>query len=156
MPETWLIDGWNLLHGLKAFKTSPAQDSQKALFGELAGFAASERRRVIVVLDGRGNQDELKIHQTDHLQVLYSQEFSADTCIERMLCENKTKVMMRVVTNDRAIIDMARGFGAFAMGTREFQKLLKETQDDQKEILFKRQTQGLRFNRPFEDKLKES
>jgi predicted RNA-binding protein with PIN domain len=154
MPETWLIDGWNFLHALGVFKTRPA-NSQKALFDRLAGFASSGNRRVVVVLDGRGNPDELKIHETDSFQVIYSQKVSADTRIERILCENKARVMMRVVTNDRVIGDMARGFGAFPMGTDEFWKLLEETQKDHKEILFKRQAQARGFNRPFEDKLKE-
>ena len=104
MPEEWLIDGFNLLYRFKNRQLS-------ALFGLVADFAASKHCIALVVLDGKGNEEEYAAFQTPSLQIRYSREVSADAVIERRLCEKKGQAVFVVVTGDRAITQMARGSG---------------------------------------------
>ena len=152
MSEEWLIDGYNVLHAFSRKRGGDRKVSRDALFAELAGFAAAEDRKVIVVLDGKGSDEELKGFQTSAFEVRYSQAVSADTAIEKYLYENRPKKLM-VVTNDRAIAQIARGGGARVTSAEELFALLKVQRKEDSDTLFKRQTKAHGFNRPFEKKL---
>ena len=154
MPEEWLIDGYNLLHDLRARR--PQKNlvlSREHLFDLLASFAASERSRVWMVLDGKGSDDEFSSHRTKFFSVCYSQAVSADTYIERYLYEYKDKVKLLVVTKDGAIARIARGSGARVWSPKEFMEHLEGARGENSDVLFKGRVKGHGFNRPFHDKL---
>lgn len=149
MIEEWLIDGYNLLHDVQSKKGGPSRDR---LFALLAGFASPERR-VLMVLDGIGDDEEFRAFRTPSFEIVRSQAVSADTHIERYLCEHKGRAMLVVVTRDRAVARMARGSGARVLDTREFMAVLASAETERSDALFKNRVRSHGFNRPFGDKL---
>jgi predicted RNA-binding protein with PIN domain len=143
--EKWLIDGCNLLHSLKL--------GQAEFFAKVADFAAAERRKVLVVLDGSGNDEELETYRTALFRVVYCNAPSADAYLERTLCENKGRENFIVVTRDRAILQMARGMGARTMEPSHWEERWREVCKERKDILFRHEAKAHRFHRPFEGKL---
>src|SRR3989338_8943604 len=154
MSEKWLIDGYNLLHDLGGQKKNQNTVSRQNLFEMLASFSSLGDRRVTLVLDGKGNEDEFRPYLNKTFHIVYSQSVSADSYIERALYQNKGKFSFVVVTKDRAITNMARGSGARVIGADEFMELVKNTQKESKDILFKHEADAHGFNRPFLYKLK--
>jgi len=124
------------------------------LFEILANFSGQGDRRLTLVLDGKGNDEEFRpyLHKTFH--IVYSQSVSADSYIEKIVYEKKGKVPLMVVTKDRAITNMARGGGARVMNPEDFIDLVKSSKEEGKDILFKHKVESHGFNRPFQDKLK--
>ncbi len=149
MVEEWLIDGYNLLYDLQSRKGGPTRDR---LFALLAGFATQERR-VLMVLDGIGNDQEFRAFCTSFFEIVYSQAVSADTHIERYLSDRKGRAMLMVVTRDNAVAMMARGSGARVYDPREFMKVFAEVDSERSETLLKQRVRGHGFNRPFDGKL---
>lgn len=149
MIEEWLIDGYNLLYDLQSGKGGPSRDR---LFALLAGFASRERR-VLMVLDGIGNDQEFRAFCTASFTIVYSQAASADTHIERYLCEHKGRAMLMVVTRDNAVAMMARGSGARVYDTREFMRVLAAADTESSDTLFKNRVRGHGFSRPFDGKI---
>lgn len=153
MAEEWLVDGYNLLHAHPSAKSSKNKKDRGELLAELAGFCALQARPMTVVLDGKGETAELDIHRTALFAVVYSQNVSADACIERLLYEKRGQVRFTVVTNDRAITNIARGCGASVLNSEGFLEMMKDSQKESSEDLDKRRLRQHGFNRPFEDKL---
>lgn len=155
MVEEWLVDGCNLLHAYPSGRSSKDKNSRAVLLSALAGFSASQEKHMLVVLDGKGEPAELDIHHTSLFRVVYSQKVSADACIERILFERRSQARFTVVTDDRAISNIARGSGAMVVGTAPFLEMLKESRKESTEALDKGKLRSHGFNRPFEDKLKD-
>lgn len=155
MAEEWLVDGYNLLHTHLSSKPSGKRSSREDLLAQLADFASFQGRVMLVVLDGQGDEAELDIHRTRLFGVVYSQKVSADACIERLLYARRGQAVFTVVTNDRAISNIARGAGALVMGAQAFLALMKDSKKDRSDNLHKRSVRSHGFNRPFEDKLKD-
>ena len=155
MPEEWLIDGYNLLHSALSAGEKGSDISLPRFFSRIADLASSQKHLILMVLDGSGNDKELDTHRTSFFRVVYSKKISADAYIERYLFENRSRATMTVVTNDRAIIDLARGGGARVLSTAEFSELLQETKLKNADILFKEKVKSHGFNRPFDQKLKD-
>ena len=153
MTEEWLIDGYNLLYDLKSRKNNKGLVTRESLFHLLADFASGTGRRVIIVLDGKGDDSEWRPFQTSQLQILYSQAVSADAHIEKYLCQKKGSCQFFVVTCDRAITNIARGFGAQVLTTELFTTLLSESDKESKGMLMRHQIKGHGFHRPFGEKL---
>ena len=110
---------------------------------------------MMVVMDGYGDPAELDIHNTRLFRVVYSQKVSADACIERLLYERRSATRFTLVTDDRAIANMARGGGASVIGTGAFMEMMKESRKESSETLDKNKLRSHGFNRPFGDKLKD-
>lgn len=153
MLEEWLIDGYNLLHDALSQGNS-AKVSRETLFGRLAGFASTAERKVLMVLDGRGDVSEFEAYKTKKFGILYSQAATADSVIEQILCERKGSSLIVVVTKDRALGQMARGLGSRVMKPAEFMDLMKASMKENDQILFDEKVRSHGFNRPFENKLK--
>lgn len=149
MIEEWLVDGYNLLYDLQSRKGGPSRDR---LFALLAGFASRERR-VLVVLDGVGDDEEFRGFRTSFFEVVYSKSVSADAHIEKYLCDRKGRAMLMVVTRDNAVAMMARGSGARVYDTTDFMRVLGDADAERSETLFKNRVRGHGFNRPFDGKL---
>lgn len=155
MQELWLIDGYNLLHALRSEVSPKDAPSREKLFALAAEFASLKKYRTLLVLDGAGDPAQLEAYRTGCFEAVFSQKVSADTCIEKHLYEERGKARMTVVTNDRAIANIARGCGAAVMSASAFYGLLGECRREGEEWRQKEKSRGHRFNRPFEDKLKD-
>ena len=155
MAEQWLIDGYNLLYALQSQDPQRSSPSREQMFAFVAEFASFKKLNTLIVLDGTGNDAELSAYRTDCLEVVYSQKVPADTYIERYLFENRDKKRLVVVTNDRAIGNIACGCGAGLLSTSLFWEQLKASQKDSGDLIQKQRSKQHGFNRPFEDKLKD-
>ena len=159
MPEEWLIDGYNLLRDCPSGTPSPPRKSKASLANwshRIAGFAAAKKdRRVLLVLDGQTPAQEWEALCTASFQILSSGNITADSVIEKYLCDNKGRLRMMVVTKDRAVARMARGSGAGVMEPAEFTRLLEVVEKEGREILFREDVRNHGFHRPFGDKLKD-
>ncbi len=155
MAEQWLIDGYNLLYALQSQGPKKTPLTREELFALVAEFAAFKNHPTLLVLDGVGDQGQLRAYHTVYLKVVFSQKVSADTYIEKYLYEHRDKQRLVVVTNDRAITNMGLGSGASVLSTTQFFELLKECKKDESEFLQKEKTREHGFHRPFEDKLRE-
>lgn len=148
MQEEWLIDGTNLLHAGSRTKTP------HELIHRLAGFAAAQKGRgVFLVFDGKVPPGQWESLTSKQLRIESSGGLTADSVIERYLCENKGRLPFIVVTADRAVVRMAHGSGARVMSPKEFNLLLDETEKTNKDVLFDQKVRSHGFNRPFRDKL---
>ena len=151
MQEEWLIDGTNLLHADSKPKT-PLE-----LIHRLAGFASAQKGRgVLLVFDGKVPPGQWESLASKSLRIESSGDLTADSVIERYLCEHKGRFQFTVVTADRAVVDMARGSGAHVMSPKEFNLLLNQTEELNKDVLFDQKVKSHGFNRPFRDKLGEN
>ena len=149
MPEVWLIDGYNLL------RDRPSGPLPNWAY-RIASFAAAKKdRRVLLIFDGQTSPGEWDPLRTSSFQILSSGKITADSVIEKYLCDNKGQAQMTVVTKDRAVVNMARGSGAAVIVPEEFTRLLEITKKEERETQFREDVRGHGFHRPFGDKLKD-
>ena len=153
MSEQWLIDGYNLLHALQERTSRKTPLSREQLLSRIAEFASSKKLSTLIILDGVGDNAEFKAYRTEHLDVVYSQKAPADSYIEKYLFEHRQERSLVVVTDDRAISNLARGGGARVLGTTAFAELLEEARKEGADYIQKERSRGHGFHRPFEDKL---
>lgn len=119
----------------------------------MAGFASAKQCPVRLVLDGVGDDAEFEKYRTRFFKATYAKDSSADCAIERYLFQNKGKASFTVVTNDRTITNIASGLGARVMKNNRFVEILKETEDNTKDILWEEKAKSHGFHRPFDKKL---
>jgi predicted RNA-binding protein with PIN domain len=91
----YLFDGYNLLH-------AGPFESRDELIDALASFVAIRGARGVVVFDGVGEQAE-----RGRLAVRYAQH--ADTLLERLAAEHRTRERVLLVTSDATIAAAAGG-----------------------------------------------
>ena len=155
MAEHWLIDGYNLLHALNSQASPKTPLSREQLLALVAEFASFKKTDTLLVLDGVGDEGELRAYRTTYFEAVFSQKASADSCIEKYLFQHRQTKALVVVTDDRAVSNMGRGGGARVLSTSTFAELLKECKKEGAEILHKKKSREHGFYRPFEDKLKD-
>lgn len=155
MAEQYLIDGYNLLYALRSISPQKNPLSREELFIKLSGFASLKQTRVIVVIDGSGDDSEQEAYATSFFNVVLSQKKTADAFIEKYLYDFKAQHSFVVVTADRAITHIARGSGAMVLSPAQFWEMVGETDKQKKDVLWEEKKKSHGFNRPFEDKLKD-
>ncbi len=155
MAEQYLIDGYNLLYALRSISPQKNPLSREELFTKLSGFASLKQSRVIVVIDGSGDDSEQHAYATSFFNVVLSQNKTADAFIEKYLYDFKAQHSFVVVTADRAITHIARGSGAMVLSPSQFWEMVCEMDTKKKDILWEAKKKEHGFNRPFEDKLKD-
>ena len=156
MIEEWLVDGYNLFHEMQSACGDPKFKLDRASFcGLLAGFAATRDVRMLAILDGSGEDGELKTHETSHFKAIYSHEVSADAWIERYVFEKRATTRLTVVTSDRAICEISRGGGASIVKASQFCTLLRESKRDNSRQIFKEEVRSHGFHRPLDEKLRQ-
>lgn len=154
--EEWLIDGYNVYHALRRRERGVSLADYLTRLADLTAAPAPSgaERRFVVVLDGRGEDADLVPYRTGSCEVIRSGGVSADSCIERLIFEWKATRRILLVTDDRAIRQLAHGAGCRSMGTDEFlsqnASFIKSRSED---LHRRRQLDGRQFNRPFEDLL---
>jgi predicted RNA-binding protein with PIN domain len=89
----YLFDGYNLLHA------GPYADARE-LADALAGYVATRGARGVVVFDGAGEDTEL-----GPLSVRYAPD--ADTLLERLAAEHRSRERVLLVSSDRAVLGTA-------------------------------------------------
>lgn len=161
MSEAWYIDGYNVVHDLAAppSKKRPANSRKivlSELFSKLAGFAASAERRLLVVLDGVGDNNEFRAYRTQSLDIVYSERVSADAYIERALFGARGRARLFVVTRDRALAQVALNGGAQVVTPKDLMERVAKDRQEKRDILHSHDVKAHGFHRPFEEKLKET
>lgn len=155
MAEQWLIDGYNLLYAHQSQSPKKTSLPLEKLYAIVAEFASFKKQHTLLVLDGSGDEKQLHAYSTAFFKVVFSQKVSADAYIEKVLYEERNKQTLVVVTNDRAITNIAHGSGASVLSTSQFFELAKECKKEAEEFLQKGKSREHGFHRPFEDKLKD-
>ena len=155
MAEQWLIDGYNLLRALQSKNPKRVSPTREQLFALLGEFASFKKTNILLVLDGVGEDHELRPYGTKHFEAVFSQKVSADARIEQYLFQHREKLQMTIVTDDRAIADIGRGGGASVLSTSAFSEMLRDCKKESVEFLQKEKSREHGFHRPFEDKLKD-
>lgn len=124
--EYVIIDGYNVINSWQSFKklTNKSLEFKRlSLISLLEGFSDYYGKQTEIMFDGRDTKESLQNH--GNVTILYSNKReTADTLIERRVYKAKKPERILVVTDDRAQQDMIFGFGAFFMGTKEFEKVV--------------------------------
>lgn len=118
MQRIIIIDGHNLLNKIPEIKNLYRQDSGKAITKLFNAIKSSlkHKEKLILVLDGFGNQQ--------NQYILYSGKISADEVIRKFIEENYQKSIIKVVSSDREISNLAKACGCDTILSEEFAKSL--------------------------------
>ncbi len=125
MSLHFLIDGYNLVKTSPAFADKPLRDGRAGLIAWLtiARPQGSVNNRVTVVFDGRS--DVFFDHPRGEIEVVFTQDTTADERI-RMMVEDHPRVKeVVVVSNDKEITLYARALGASIVSIEQFTVGLK-------------------------------
>ena len=148
--EVWLIDGWNVLHGLSAKGSGRRMESEE-LLSLMADFAAHQECRVVVVWDGHGpgGNPKLVLPVTSSVESLYSADKTADAVLERYLFDHRSTARLVVVTDDQAMTTIARGSGARVFSVLIFGQIVEEAKKGRRDWSEGNRADQHGFNRPF-------
>jgi uncharacterized protein len=119
MPIHLIIDGYNLLSGGGTL-SGRLESARERLLRDLATYRHRKHHLITVVFDGwqQGQPLEQQEHRAG-VQVIYSKRGErADEVIQRLAREYGSDCA--IVSSDHEIINAARAYGAFVMGSREF------------------------------------
>lgn len=123
MPTHLIVDGYNLLAGAGSL-SGHLESARETLVHDLAAYRHRKNHLITVVFDGwqQGRSSEQREHRAG-VQVIYSKRGErADQVIQRLAQEYGTDCA--VVSSDHEIVNAARAYGAFVMGSREFAEKL--------------------------------
>jgi len=146
----YYIDGYNVLHKSQAMrpllKTS-LESAREALIDRVAQFCIATSHEAILVFDGRTAHlaaESEHYRGVGNLTVIYAPaQHSADTEIERRVYQERDRLGVVVVSNDRGLRDLCRGMGALTMEADSFLASTRETRREMGEVL-----ERTRKNRP--------
>jgi len=142
MSTRYYVDGYNVLHKsrmLQPLLRRSLETAREALIDRIAQFCVSTSNEVILVFDG---QTAHQASEVDHyrgvrnLTVLYAPAtHSADTEIERRVYQERNRLGVVVVSNDRGLRDLCRGMGALTMETESFLASTRETRQEMESVI---------------------
>lgn len=142
MPDTYYVDGYNVLHTSSLLRPLVEQDfesARDAFIDKVAAFCVATGKRVVVVFDGRGrHQPEALIHnhRVAGLEILFSpSNLSADAVIERQIHQQSNRLEAVVVSNDRGLRELCRGMGALTMEADNFLATVREAAQETRATL---------------------
>ena len=133
MPQTYFIDGYNVVHHCSQLKRLARHDFEAArdkLIDRVARFCADAGKRAKIVFDGRGHLPDIlpPHHGAPGLDVIYSADGqTADSYIEREIYDAPDRRDLVVVSADRGLRDLCRGLGAFTMLPDNFLATVQES-----------------------------
>jgi predicted RNA-binding protein with PIN domain len=117
------IDGYNLLHQIEELARMLQRDLQGArhrLVRLTEETAYRMARHTAIVFDGREAGRDAAL-SSKYLEVLFSpSNLSADTVIEKLVCQCPEPENVLVITSDRAERDTVASAGAHTMTSEEF------------------------------------
>lgn len=137
-----IIDGYNLLHQteeLVRLLSTDIQGARHRLVRMVEETAHNMARQTTIVFDGReaGSDPALS---SKYLEVFFSpSNLSADTVIERLVCQSPDPNKVLVVTSDHAEHDTVSSAGAHTMSSEEF---MERCQREVKKTVRKRTPPG--------------
>lgn len=132
MPQTYFIDGYNVVHfcsRLKALAGSNFEAARDTLIERVARFCGDTGKRAKVVFDGRGLRQDWScpFDGVHGLQVVFSPAGqTADALIERMVYEASRRGDLVIVSGDRGLRELCRGMGAFTLQPDNFLATIEE------------------------------
>ena len=143
MHYAWLIiDGYNLLHEeqeLSRMLRSDIQSARHRLVRLVEETAHNMALQTTIVFDGRKTGSDPAL-TSKYLEVFFSPaNLSADTVIERLVCNCPEPGKTLVVTSDRAEHDTVSSAGAQTMSSEEF---MNRCRADSKKSVSKRTPPG--------------
>lgn len=155
--EYWLVDGWNVLHGLSAKASRRTPFSPEELLSLLADFAAHTGCRMLVIWDGHGpgGDPKVKVPVSSSVESLYSAGKTADDVLERYLFDHRATKQFAVVTDDGAMTRIARGSGARVFSIVRFHEMVQDMHKNRREKTDRAQADAHGFNRPFDQALRK-
>lgn len=127
MSVHYLLDGYNILHQMPLFDTFSLEDKREAMLQwiERARPQGSLKNKVTVVFDGKFGI--VGRTPSSFVEVVFSQDESADEKIKSILARIQNRKNTVVVTNDRAIQYAVRALGAKFLSVKEFLSHAKES-----------------------------
>lgn len=132
MPETYYIDGYNVIHHstvLRPLLKHSFENARDALIDKAARFAIATGLQVKVVFDGRGRKMEsaAPVLTVPGLEVLYSPgHLTADALIERIVYNSPDRRSIIVVSADRGIRTLCHTLNALVMDPDNFLASVRE------------------------------
>ena len=137
MPDKYYIDAYNILHKsplLRPLAREDFESAREALVDKVAAFCAATGKLAVVVFDGQGRHHPEQVSHNRGvagLQVLYSPtNLSADAVIERSVYQEKNRLEVVVVSNDRGLRELCAGMGALVMEAGHFIATMREARGD--------------------------
>ncbi len=122
MLDHLIVDGNNVLHTWGQGQSLAV--ARQTLLRDLELAAALRGGHCTVVFDGAPIEDVTHASSA-HLTVLFGGRASADTVIERLVCQRKERCGVVVVTNDRMLGNLAFGWGAHTWSAAMLQQWLQ-------------------------------
>ena len=123
MSLHFLIDGYNVINRCNLFKDSSIlQESREALLRMIKDnrLTGSSNNRVTVVFDGKNAGVLKKKMKVGLIDVIFSQNESADETIKKMVVSCRNPKQMVLVSDDKSIILAVRMHGAKVISVNEF------------------------------------
>ena len=120
-PVVYLIDGNNLLHGMK--HDTGAEDInllKETLLRALTNYASFAGAKITIVFDGHGIQNREYAGEKEILCELYSGPDSADVVLERLADEIGPDYTCKLVSSDAMVQVSALRAGILRMSAKEF------------------------------------
>jgi hypothetical protein len=124
MPMHVIVDGYNVLASAGRL-SGHLESARETLVQDLAAYRHRKNHLITVVFDGwqQGQPTEQREHRAG-VHVIYSKRGErADQVIQRMAREYGADCA--VVSSDHEVANVARAYGAFVMGAREFTEKLR-------------------------------
>jgi predicted RNA-binding protein with PIN domain len=131
MSLHYLLDGYNILKKIPAFRDLPLEDGRRALLQwiENSRPQGSVNNQVTVVFDG--HPDHFGAVPHGDIRVIFSDGCSADDKIKLMVEEDDSRKNCVVVSDDKDIYLYARSLGARVMSVDTFTAKFKGVQGRQ-------------------------
>lgn len=128
--EKIVIDGYNLLHQVKEYKSKLELDLENArdqLVHDLIIYRSNKKIEIMIVFDGiTGISDPYYHRNVSGIKIIFSRApRTADSIIMEIIKSEKRKKRITVVTNDREIISFANSLGARYLSPKAFYQRLK-------------------------------
>ena len=141
MPNTYYIDGYNVIHHSTLLRPLAQQDfeaARDALIEKVARFCVATGNHAKIVFDGRGRAAAplTPLPGAPDLEVLYSPGHqSADALIERVVYAATNRRAIIVVSADRGIRDLCRNLNALVMEPDNFLASVREADGNTRSTL---------------------
>ena len=122
MSLHYLLDGYNILKQIPAFRDLPLEDGRRGFLRWISDSRpqGSINNQVTVVFDG--HPDHFGAVSQGEIRVIFSDGCSADDKIKLMVEEDADQKNCVVVSNDKDIYIYARSLGARIMSVEAFTK----------------------------------
>jgi uncharacterized protein len=131
MSNTYLIDGYNLLHALGLVRKRVAQgeldQARRRLVARLQEHFAKLRGTVTVVFDAKRKPRRAPAEETiGDIRVLFAVGREADEMLEEMIAQHGVPHRLSVVSDDHRVQQAAKRRGAVALGCQAFLDILEQ------------------------------